>query len=69
MAGKITGHVVRLVFDEYRREGRRVDNPDSYKTDFHGGSTFDGVIYLDDEQVKDFQSALGQGFQLVFWIR
>jgi len=63
---------IKLVFDDWRREGRSLDrspeNIELTKHDFHGGSTFDGTILIDVCQEEELREAIEKGYQPVFWI-
>ena len=63
---------IDLVFDDWRKKGKSV-----YLTEagvelsmglFHGGTTFNGSIYLDEGDAQELQRALDDGYQAVFWI-
>jgi hypothetical protein len=65
---------IKLVFDDWRNEiGVSVYNAPEGVTssigDFHSGTTFDGIITLEEDQHKELESSLEKGFIPVFHIR
>lgn len=59
-----------LVFDHWELNGQDMTNTEEgievSLTDFHGGSMFDAIIVLDEEQTEDIKNAIKNKFTPVF---
>ena len=63
---------IRMVFDDWREHGKSI-----YQTeqgfalstgDFHSGTTFEGIIELDEGEAVELQVALEAGYEPVFYL-
>ena len=52
---------IKLIFNTWEE-----NYPELSEGNFHAGTTFDGVIYLNAEDVVDLTEALKQGYTPVF---
>ena len=57
---------IKLVFDDWKLKGKSIYNTQMGMAlstgDFHSGTTFDGIITLDQEQHEELEQALRDGF-------
>lgn len=62
---------VDLVFDDWKRMGKPVEREEYIalsEHEFHGGTTFPGIILLDAGNAAELRERLAQGLQPSFWM-
>jgi hypothetical protein len=63
---------IKLIFDDWKKQGKSVYNTEKgielSNGDFHSGTTFDGIIELNQEQHEELKQALEEFYNPVFWI-
>ncbi len=57
---------IKLVFDDWKLKGKSIYNTETgielSSGDFHSGTTFDGDIWGQPEQMKELQDAMRAGY-------
>lgn len=54
---------MRLVFNQWTKQGQKVDNTELTMGDFHCGTIFNCDLDLSEEQKQELQDALDKGYE------